>query len=42
MQKDDGNNRKIRTSVEIVDVPPSVTENEMALKSDNVSMVQQS
>ena len=36
MQKDDGNNRKIRTSVEIVDVPPSVTENEMELKSDNV------
>jgi PPOX class probable F420-dependent enzyme len=36
MQKDDSNKRKIRTSVEIVDVPPSVVENEMPLKSDNI------
>ena len=36
MQKDDSNKRKITTSVEIVDVPPSVVENEMPLKSDNI------
>lgn len=36
MQKDDSNKRKITTSVEIVDVPPSVVENEIPLKSDNI------
>jgi hypothetical protein len=36
MQKDNNNNRKIRTSVEVVDIPPSIAENEMTLKSDNI------
>jgi hypothetical protein len=36
IQKDYSKKRKLATSVEIVDVPRSVVENEITLKSDNL------